>query len=65
MAKKIPKTESSFLKVKCNDCGNEQVIFDKASSQIKCLACDKILAESSGGKASIKTEVLGPVDRDV
>jgi small subunit ribosomal protein S27e len=65
MAKKTPKTESSFLRVKCNDCGNEQIIFEKAASKIKCLACDKLLAEPSGGKALIKTQVLGPVDRDV
>jgi len=65
MAKKTPKTESRFLRVKCNDCGNEQIIFEKAASKIKCLACDKVLAEPSGGKASLKTQVLGAVDRDV
>ncbi|MFH1125741.1 MAG: 30S ribosomal protein S27e [Candidatus Altiarchaeota archaeon] len=65
MAKKIPKTESRFLRVKCNDCGNEQILFEKAASKVKCLACDKILAESSGGKALIKTQILGEVDRDI
>jgi len=65
MAKKIPKTESRFLRVKCNDCGNEQVLFEKASSRIKCLACDKILAEPTGGKASVKTQVLSTADRDL
>ena len=65
MAKKQPKTESRFVRVKCNDCGNEQILFDRAASKVKCLACDKILAEPTGGKADIKTEVLGVVDRDV
>ncbi len=65
MAKKTPKTESRFLRVKCDDCGNEQIVFDKSCSKIKCLACDKILAEPSGGKAVIKTQILGIADRDV
>lgn len=65
MAKKTPKTESKFIKVKCEDCGNEQVIFEKPSSKIKCLACDKILAEPTGGKAIIKAQVVGPVDWDI
>ncbi len=31
----IPKPESRFLKVKCIDCSNEQVIFDSATTVIK------------------------------
>jgi small subunit ribosomal protein S27e len=65
MAKKIHKTRSRFLRVKCNDCGNEQILFDKAASKVKCLACDKILAEPKGGKADVKTEVVSVVDRDL
>jgi small subunit ribosomal protein S27e len=53
---------SKFLKVKCNDCGNEQVIFDHASSVVKCLVCDKTLAIPKGGKAEIKTQILEIVD---
>jgi len=48
-----------FLKVKCEKCNNEQVIFEKSSSKVKCLACGEVLAEPSGGKAKIKAKVLG------
>ncbi|MFH1978087.1 MAG: 30S ribosomal protein S27e [Candidatus Aenigmatarchaeota archaeon] len=47
-----------FLKVKC-ECKNEQVIFEKPSSEVKCLVCGKTLAEPTGGKAKILATVLG------
>jgi small subunit ribosomal protein S27e len=47
-----------FIKVKCDDCGNEQVIFSKASSVVKCLICGRTLAVPTGGKADIKTQIL-------
>ncbi|MFH1789119.1 MAG: 30S ribosomal protein S27e [Candidatus Altiarchaeota archaeon] len=58
-------TNSRFLKVRCSDCGNEQVIFGCASSVIKCLVCDKALAESTGGKTSVKTPILAVLDKDL
>lgn len=59
------KTKSRFLKVKCNDCGNEQVIFGCAASEIKCIVCDKIIAVSTGGKTLVKTEILEVLDKNV
>ncbi|MFQ5838730.1 MAG: 30S ribosomal protein S27e [Thermoplasmata archaeon] len=52
------ETRSRFVKVKCRDCGNEQVIFDRAASLVSCLVCGATLAEPTGGKADIKGEVL-------
>ena len=49
-----------FLKVKCK-CKNEQVIFDKPASTIRCLVCNEVVAEPGGGKATIIAEVLGVV----
>ncbi|MDY6959631.1 MAG: 30S ribosomal protein S27e [Halobacteriota archaeon] len=51
-------SRSKFLKVKCNDCGNEQVIFGNASTLIECLVCGRTLAEPTGGKTNIKTQIL-------
>lgn len=51
------KAESRFIKVRCK-CGNEQVIFGKASTIIKCLKCNKVIAEPRGGKARIKATIL-------
>jgi len=56
---------SRFLKVKCADCGNEQVIFGCAASNIKCVVCDKMLAESTGGKTVVKTQILTVLDKDL
>ena len=48
--------KSFFLNVKCNKCKNEQVIFNKASTVVKCLVCGEILAEPTGGLAIIKSD---------
>lgn len=52
------ETKSRFLKVKCNDCENEQVIFGSATTVVSCLVCGRTLAEPSGGKALIKTQIV-------
>jgi len=51
-------TESKFLRVKCKKCNNQQIVFNKSSSTVKCLVCENILAEPKGGKAVIKTQVV-------
>lgn len=52
------ETTSKFVKVRCNKCKNEQIIFGKNSTIIKCLVCDKILAEPGGGKGKIKARIM-------
>ena len=52
---------SNFLKVKCKKCKNEQIIFEKPANIVKCLVCGSVLAEPSGGKAKIKTQIIGVV----
>ena len=49
---------SKFVKVKCEKCKNEQVIFEKSSSIVKCLVCGEVLAEPTGGRARIKAKVI-------
>ena len=49
-----PKTK--FLKVKCKDCENEQIIFGSATSRVDCAVCGSTLAEPRGGKALIKSQ---------
>ena len=60
--KKIREPTSKFIKVRCPKCKNEQIIFGKASSAIKCLVCSKELAAPSGGKAKIKARILEVLD---
>jgi small subunit ribosomal protein S27e len=50
---------TGFIKAKCVKCNNEQMIFAKASTEVKCLACGEILSKPSGGKcimAALKAE---------
>jgi small subunit ribosomal protein S27e len=54
----MEKPKSKFMKVRCKDCENEQVIFDKASTPISCHICGSKLAVPKGGKADIKAEIL-------
>ncbi len=54
----IKEPESKFIKVRCPKCKNEQIIFGKSSSKVKCLVCGKVLAEPVGGKAKIKSRIL-------
>jgi small subunit ribosomal protein S27e len=50
--------KKSWVKVKCHECGNEQDIFGRASTQAKCTKCEEVLAMPTGGKAAIKAEIL-------
>jgi len=47
-----------FLKVKCPNCGSEQIIFEKASTVVKCIVCGEILAKPRGGKAKILAQII-------
>ncbi|MCD6208697.1 MAG: 30S ribosomal protein S27e [Thermoprotei archaeon] len=54
----VPTPKSRFVLVRCPDCGNEQVVFDHASMEVKCLLCGRVLAKPTGGKARIEAEIL-------
>ncbi|TFG13488.1 30S ribosomal protein S27e [Candidatus Thorarchaeota archaeon] len=56
----VQQPNSRFLKVKCLDCENEQIIFGNASTEVKCLKCDKVLAKPVGGKTKLQ-----PIAREV
>ena len=58
MATLIRETASKFIKLRCPKCKNEQIIFGKAASTVKCLVCGKVLTEPTGGKAKIRARVL-------
>ncbi len=49
---------SKFLKVRCSKCKNEQIVFGKVASNVKCLVCGELMAEPSGGKTIVKARVL-------
>jgi small subunit ribosomal protein S27e len=55
---KLATPESKFVKVRCNKCKNEQVIFDSASNIVTCLVCNEEMAKPTGGKTQISARVL-------
>ena len=54
----VSKGRGNFLKVKCLDCDNEQVIFDRAASDVKCIICGKTIVKSRGAKAKIMATII-------
>ncbi|ADJ15797.1 30S ribosomal protein S27e [Halalkalicoccus jeotgali] len=52
----------NFYSVECPDCENEQIVFDKASSEVACAVCGHTLARPAGGKAEIDGEVTETVE---
>lgn len=55
---KVKEPTSKFVKIRCPKCKNEQIMFGKSSSKVACLVCEKVLAESTGGKSKIKARIL-------
>ncbi len=51
-----------FVKVKCTDCSNEQVLFWRTNTVVNCQVCGGTLAEPTGGKADLKGEMVGVVE---
>jgi len=54
----VPQPKSRFLRVKCLNCGNIQIIFGCSAIDVNCLICGKVLLQSTGGKARILTKIL-------
>lgn len=60
--KRYAKPTSKFLKLTCSKCKNEQTVFNRSATAVKCLVCGAELAEATGGKARIKAKVLQVLD---
>ncbi len=58
----LKEPSSKFIKVRCPKCKNEQIIFGKAATVVKCLVCERVLAEPSGGKIQVKGRILEVLD---
>ncbi|NLX50281.1 MAG: 30S ribosomal protein S27e [Methanospirillum sp.] len=56
------ENRSTFIRVKCPDCENEQVVFEKASTTVGCVVCGRVLAEPRGGRAEMRAEILAVLE---
>jgi len=51
-----------FVKVRCPDCGNEQIVFNRPSTNVVCHVCGSTLVRPTGGLGEIKGELLEVVE---
>lgn len=58
----MDEKKSSFIKVKCADCSNEQITFRKSAMEVKCLVCGAKLSDPTGGFADLKGELVEEVE---
>jgi small subunit ribosomal protein S27e len=47
-----------FIKVRCPDCGSEQISFTRPSTTVTCHVCGSTLIKPRGGEGEIKGELL-------
>jgi len=47
-----------FVRLKCPDCGNEQMAFKKPATQVTCHVCGSTLIRPKGGVGEIRGELL-------
>lgn len=52
------ETKTTFLRIRCNKCKNEQNIFSCINTKVNCLVCNELLAEPTGGRTKIHAKVL-------
>ncbi|MDZ7689392.1 MAG: 30S ribosomal protein S27e [Halobacteriales archaeon] len=53
---------SRILRVKCDDCENEQVVFERAATEIACAVCGATLVTPTGGMGEIHGETTEVVE---
>jgi small subunit ribosomal protein S27e len=53
----VEQRKGQFLRVRCLDCDNEQIIFNKAASNVQCIICGKTLVKPLGGKSKIIAKI--------
>jgi small subunit ribosomal protein S27e len=59
MARNLIKMPTSkFYRVMCKKCKQDQVVYNKVATVVKCLNCGEELANPTGGEALIKGKIL-------
>ncbi|MBI4144550.1 30S ribosomal protein S27e [Candidatus Woesearchaeota archaeon] len=54
----IKETNNKFVKLRCAKCKNEQVTYNRVSTVVKCLVCNEVMAQPTGGKSAINARIL-------
>ncbi len=59
--KKLRNVGNNFLKIKCKNCGNEQIIYSKISSTVTCSICGSVIAKPTGATLATSGELIEKV----
>ena len=54
----IPAPASKFLSIVCKKCKNQQTVFSKAATEVRCQKCGEVLVIPTGGEAIIDARVV-------
>jgi small subunit ribosomal protein S27e len=57
-----PEPRSKFQKVRCGECGEEQIVYSHASTQVTCNSCGNVIAKPTGAVAAIHGKISGTVE---
>ena len=58
----IPEPSSRFNRVKCNECGEQQVVYTHVTTAITCNSCGNVIAEPTGSLAKVNGTVSGSAE---
>ncbi len=56
--KTLKDSKTSFVKVRCNKCKNEQNVYSTVTSKVNCLVCGELMVEPTGGRGKFAAKVL-------
>lgn len=54
----IPKPNSTFLSIECENCNEKKIAYSHSNSDIICDKCNSILLEKTGAKAKIHCRIV-------
>lgn len=59
LTQKAAAASKKFIRVKCQDCGNEQIAFSRPATAVRCTVCGATLIKTTGGKGIVQGTVVG------
>ena len=57
--KPVKVSGKKFLKIKCPDCGHEQITYYRVAMEVTCQVCGSPLAKPTGGYAMVRGDIVG------
>lgn len=61
LPKENVRVRAPFVKAKCPDCGNDQIVFSRPATPVNCSICGAVLATPTGGRGNFRA-ATSPVE---